>query len=437
MSKTQSIIRGTLILTLAGILTRLIGFYYRIFLSHTFGEEAVGLYQLVFPVYALFFSLTCAGIQTAISRLTARCTAVGKSLQAVRCLMTGLIISCTLSILCMIFLQQTSPVIALHFLGDQRCAPLLYAMTYAFPFGAVHSSLCGYYLGQRRTNVPAFSQLLEQLARVSTVFLLCHFSLRQHFTPNIVFAVLGLAAGEMISSFYAVFYFLTEQRQQAELRPAVRGMFQPFKSLMQLAIPLSTSRILLNLLQSVEAVSIPHSLKVYGLTTAEALSVYGVLTGMALPCILFPSAVTNSMSSMLMPTVAELQASKNQTALHRLVSKVVFFCIFIGIICCTGFLLAGNVIGQVLFHSSLAGTFIVTLAWICPFLYLNTALLSILNGFGKTSSTLLINMVGLTVRIISVYLIIPFCGIQGYLWGLLLSQILITLSSFFLLKRIS
>ena len=58
MSKTQSIIRGTLILTLAGILTRLIGFYYRIFLSHTFGEEAVGLYQLIFPVYALFFSLT-------------------------------------------------------------------------------------------------------------------------------------------------------------------------------------------------------------------------------------------------------------------------------------------------------------------------------------------------------------------------------------------
>ena len=185
-----------------------------------FGEEAVGLYELISPVYALFFSLTCAGIQTAISRLTARCTAVGKSLQAVRCLMTGLIISCTLSILCMIFLQQTSPVIALHFLGDQRCAPLLYAMAYAFPFGAVHSSLCGYYLGQRRTNVPAFSQLLEQLARVSTVFLLCNFSLRQHFTPNIVFAVLGLAAGEMISSFYAVFYFLTEQRQQAELRPA-------------------------------------------------------------------------------------------------------------------------------------------------------------------------------------------------------------------------
>lgn len=435
MSKSQSIIRGTLILTFTGIFTKLIGFYYRIFLSHTFGEEAVGLYQLIFPVYALFFSLTCAGIQTAISRLTARFTSVGKHLHAIRCLMTGLFVSCTLSIFCMVLLQQTAPIIALHFLGDLRCAPLLYAMAYAFPFGAIHSSLCGYYLGQRRTNVPAFSQFLEQFARVGTVFLLCRFTLRQHLSPTIVFAVLGLAAGEIFSSFYAVFYFLNEQRRHPEFRPAIRELFRPFQMIMHLALPLSTSRVLLNLLQSIEAVSIPHSLKLYGLTSAEALSVYGVLTGMALPCIFFPSAATNSMSAMLMPSVAELQASKHRDALQRLISKVVFFCIFIGIICCTGFLLTGNLLGNILFHSPLAGTFIVTLAWICPFLYLNTALLSILNGLGKTSSTLLINMLGLTIRIISVYLIIPFWGIQGYLWGLLLSQGLITFASFLLLRR--
>ena len=46
-------------------------------------------------------------------------------------------------------------------------------------------------------------------------------------------------------------------------------------------------------------------------TEAKALSLYGVLTGMALPCILFPSALTNSISVMLLPTVAELQASQN------------------------------------------------------------------------------------------------------------------------------
>ena len=66
------LIRGTLILTFTGIATRLIGFFYRIFLSRSFGETAVGLYQLIFPVYALAISLTSAGIQTAISRSVAR-----------------------------------------------------------------------------------------------------------------------------------------------------------------------------------------------------------------------------------------------------------------------------------------------------------------------------------------------------------------------------
>lgn len=435
MSRSQSLIKGTLILTLTGFITRLIGFYYRVFLSHTFGEEAVGLYQLIFPVYALFFSLTCAGIQTAISRLTARCNAVGEHRQAVRCLLTGMSVSFTLSLACMFLLQKLAPFIALSLLGEKRCAPLLSAMSYAFPFGAIHSSLCGYYLGQRRTKVPAFSQFLEQIARVGTVFLLCRAALSHHTAPPIVFAVLGLAAGEIISSFYAVFYFLQEQRAAPSLIPSRKGMFRPLGSLMKLAAPLSANRVLLNILQSVEAVSIPHSLKLYGLSTAEALSTYGVLTGMALPCILFPSAATNAMSSMLMPSVAELQASDRESALRRLISRVTFFCTLTGILCCTGFLLTGRMIGQILFHSKLAGTFLLTLAWMCPFLYLNTALLSVLNGLGKTTATLLINSAGLTVRIISVFLIIPFVGIQGYLIGMLLSQILITAAALLALKR--
>ncbi len=65
MSVKRTILKGTLILTLTGFATRFMGFFYRIFLSHTFGEEGVGLYQLIFPVYALCFSLTSAGIETA------------------------------------------------------------------------------------------------------------------------------------------------------------------------------------------------------------------------------------------------------------------------------------------------------------------------------------------------------------------------------------
>ena len=46
----HALLKGTFILTATGLLTRVMGFFYRIFLSHTFGEEGVGLYQLIFPV---------------------------------------------------------------------------------------------------------------------------------------------------------------------------------------------------------------------------------------------------------------------------------------------------------------------------------------------------------------------------------------------------
>ena len=39
MSVKRTILKGTLILTITGFATRFMGFFYRIFLSHTFGEE--------------------------------------------------------------------------------------------------------------------------------------------------------------------------------------------------------------------------------------------------------------------------------------------------------------------------------------------------------------------------------------------------------------
>ena len=44
MSRAHTLIKGTLILTMTGLTTRMMGFFYRIFLSHAFGEEGVGLY---------------------------------------------------------------------------------------------------------------------------------------------------------------------------------------------------------------------------------------------------------------------------------------------------------------------------------------------------------------------------------------------------------
>ena len=61
MSKNLSVKRtlftGTLLLTAAGILSRFIGFFYKIFLSRTIGAEGLGIYQLIFRA-ALWISVS-------------------------------------------------------------------------------------------------------------------------------------------------------------------------------------------------------------------------------------------------------------------------------------------------------------------------------------------------------------------------------------------
>ena len=183
----------------------------------------------------------------------------------------------------------------------------------------------------------------------------------------------------------------------------------------------------MNLLTSAEAILIPFTLQQYGLNSERALSVYGTLTGMSMSFILFPNVLTNAVSVMLLPSVSESQAAGRREQLKRTVQKTVSFCLPMGITFTVIFLLFGKYLGTFFFKSEMAGDFIITLAWICPFLYLNGTLHSILNGLGKTSAGFFNNLTGIMIRIIFILLFVPKAGIEGYLWGLLANQLFVTL----------
>lgn len=71
MSVKKQIIQGTIVLTSATLLSRILGFLYRIFLSNLMGAKGMGLFQLIFPVLGFATSVSCGGIQIAVSRFVA------------------------------------------------------------------------------------------------------------------------------------------------------------------------------------------------------------------------------------------------------------------------------------------------------------------------------------------------------------------------------
>ncbi|MGN0132630.1 MAG: oligosaccharide flippase family protein [Lachnospiraceae bacterium] len=438
--KKNPIITGTVILTATGIISRIIGFFYRIFLSRNIGEEGMGIYQLLAPVMALSFSLTAAGIQTSISKHVAAYEAKGQRRSSVAVLLCGLFVSVSLSLALGIVLFQYSLPISLHFLLEERCAPLVRIYALSLPFAAVHSCINGYYYGLKKTAVPSVTQLIEQLARVFSVYLIFLYCDKHNLTPQVSVAIVGLVLGEITSSLISILAITgtgcknTRRRYRSHFTSEY-DVFKQLKPLLLLAVPLSVNRIVLNFLQSIEAIYLPRQLCAFGLSNSQALSIYGVLTGMSLPLILFPQAITGSISVLLLPYVSEADAKGNPARISKAIFSSTAFCVVMGFLAALFFYIAGPFLGSFLFQSTEAGLFIRSLSFMCPFLYLGSLLTSILNGLNKATHAFFINVLALCIRLICIFLFVPHIGIKGYLWGLPVSQIAHCSFNFLALKK--
>lgn len=424
MKRSHPFIAGTIILTATGLVSRLIGFFYRIYLSRLFGEEGMGVYQLLSPVLALTFSVTAAGLQTAISKYVAGECQGRDSRSSFRFVCTGTIFSLILSFLCMGVLIRFSEQIAAQFLLEPRTASMLRIIACSIPVGGVHSCINGYFYGIKKAGIPAATQLIEQFCRITCVLAASRIAAARHTHPTINAAVIGLVVGEFFAMVVSLLAIFSRMKKAA---PAYGSPVVSYRhagtALLKLSFPLSLTRLVINLLQSVEAVYIPSMLLSYGYDTVTALSVYGVLTGMALPLLFFPNALTGSISLMLLPVVSEADAAGKKDVVRRATEKTVYSCLLLGGLCTLGFLLFGNLMGRILFASELAGRFICSLSFLCPFLYLGTTLSSILHGLGRAGGVFFVNVSSLLIRLFFVFFLLPRYGIDCYMFGMLLSQI--------------
>lgn len=434
--RKQALLTGTLLLTGTGFLCRILGFFYRIFLSRTIGAEGLGLYNMIHPIYGICFALCAGSIQTALSQLIASKSSHGRSI-----FHTGLVLSMAMSCLLAILVCKNADFFATFILMETRCAPYLPIMGISVPFAAFHSCINGYYYGMQKSKIPAFSQVAEQIIRMTLVFGIAENWLQQEKTITVELAVVGHLIGEIAAAIFTFLCMLllppqkTADGGEASQKDFAFDFSNTISPLAALALPLMGNRLILNLLSSAETIWIPSRLQMFGLTDSEAVSVYGVLTGMAMPFILFPSAITNSMAVLLLPSVAQAQAAGRRNEIQSSITISLRYSMYMGIFCIGIFTMFGSTLGNSVFHNSDAGRYIQILAWLCPFLYLATTMGSILNGLGNTHTTFLQNTAALLLRIAFVLIGIPRFGIFAYLCGILASEIFLAFLHLGSLKR--
>ena len=415
---------GTILLTMAGFLTKIIGFFYKIFLARIFHEEGLGIIGLISPVMMLTHSLCAAGLQNAITRQVAACGSKSKE-HGYGYLYTGLIFSLTLSTLMTFIIFQYAPYISRHFLCEERCTVLLRITSLSFPLASLHTCLNGYFFAQKKASIPALSMLIEQIFRVGSVYILYTFSLTRELSLPLATCCVGMLIGECASATFSCIILLTNTSRQNSLSSTRIISLQKGKELFSVAAPLSLNRICMSLLTTLETIQLPQMLTKSGLTTSQALSVYGIFSGMAFPLVMFPCALTGSAGCLLLPYISERQANNQKRHIKQAVILTISLCFLLGLAFMFFLLIFADYIGSFLFHNAAAAIQIRALSFTCPFLYLSGMLNSILHGLGKSSLTFFFSILTSGCRLFFVFFVVPILGFAGYLYGILFSQILL------------
>lgn len=422
---SRQLIKGTLILTIAGIITRILGFFYRIYLSNIIGAANLGIYQLVFPVYAICHTIFASGIQTSLSKIVA---AQPDKSHALKYLYHGIILSIIPATILSYILYANAPFVANRILMEPDSINCIRYISLIFPVCTFTSCINGYYYGLKNTIVPSLSQLTEQFSRIILIFVLLHFNILSE-AMGCMIAIWGLIIGEIFSCVFNVVSILGTGS------PFTKPCRHCFSDILKPAIPLTLNRLFVNVLSSIESTLVPFMLRTIGLSSGLALSIYGTLSGMSIPFIMFPSTISGSFSVMLLPEISQDSANNRTSSIQKTTIGVISLSSVIGFISTAVFYYFGNELGILIFSSVEAGRYISMLSFVCPFIYISTTFSSILNGLNKTTTVLINSVSGIIARIFLLVFLMRQFGINGYIASLIISQVLLTALDYIALIR--
>lgn len=414
MSKNNSILKGAIILSIAGIITRLLGFVYRVYLAKIIGAEGMGLYQLVIPVYLVCHTTCTTGIFVTCSKLIAAANGKNTLPNSRKIIRIATIISVTMATITAIFTYHLAGFISTSLISEPRTYNSIKILAISLPFTSLVSMAKSYFYGTKNSIEPAFSQLFEQTIKMVIIYFLAITFSNGELEFVCMLVVAAIFISEVLAgAFDYLFYFVS--RPKIPNNFALTSTNVLLKDLSKHATPLTLNRLLITLLSSIEVILIPARLQVYGLTVAGSLKVYGALTGMAFPLIFFPSVFTGALSMLLLPSVSEAQAANKSDSIKYTSSKTIQISSIIGIYSCCLFLFFGQKFGWLTFKNVEVGQYLIILSWLCPIMYVEGTLVSILNGLGETFETFKHSLLSAVIKTYFIFFAIPIFGIKAYL----------------------
>lgn len=418
-------LKGAMILTLAGIIVKVIGAFSKVLIARILGGEGIGLYQMAYPIYQMIVSVAVSGIPVAISIMIAEKLANNDMKGIDKTFKVSLMLHSTVGLFFSVTMYFIADyLIAWQMITDPRALLAIKALSPAIFIVTLLSCFRGYFQGFQYMVPTGTSQVFEQIFRVVFMVGLAYYFIDDGLrwaAAGATFATLpGVIAGIVVLG-----YFYYRQRiVRQELRLA-QGSIESesagtiVKRLVMLAIPVSMANIVMPIVMLIDMAIVPRRLMDIGYYMSEATTQFGYLTGMATSLVGLPVILTTSLAASLVPAVSEAAALHKLDSVNKRAKTAMKIANLFTIPACVGLSILATPVSALIYATPNAGPAIAIMSLSIVLLGAQQITAAILQGLGRTIIPMVNIFIGLMVKVVLDYQLtaIPELGINGAAWA--------------------
>ena len=326
----QSFLRGAMIITIASLLSKIIGSVFRIPLQNIAGNEVFGIFSIVYPIYMAVLILSVAGIPLAISKLISEARAHDRTGDVRAIFITASMLASLFGVLSFSVMVILSSPLAVMLGGEYMTLSIIVvsATLLVAPYMAVYR---GFFQGYETMTPTAVSQVAEQLIRVFVILLIAFVMVQQGFSAAETAG--GVMIGSIVGAFASLMYlrwtFVRSEWRPAKEAPYRRRDFVFWsKRILSLAAPILIGALAMALVNFIDSMTVPAQLNRIGfesLEVAHAYSYYGRGLAMVQIAVVFAQALILP----LVPAITKAMAEGNHARTASLTEKSMTFTHFI------------------------------------------------------------------------------------------------------------
>lgn len=436
--RKKNLIKGTLILALAGIIAKFLGFFFRIPIIYMIGLEGIGLYQLTYPLYTFILGIS-AGIPISISKMISERIALNKTREAQRIFQVALITMAIFGGASSIALIVFDDFLIKAFNWSSDVYYSILGIALAPFFTCILSAFRGYFQGIQYMTPSGFSQILEQITRVCVGVGLAYILLPKGIPYAAGGASFGAAAGS-IAGLMWISWIYSKNRLKYPRNQSTMSFGGIFKDILKIAIPISLGYTIGSIMALIDSMMVPGLLAKAGFTQQAATALYGQLTGKAFVLVGVPLTLSVALSQSTVPAISEEHAVNNRVNLNKKIVTAFKFASIISLPCAGGLYILSKPILMLVFQGKGDGWELMQILAIASiFIIMAQTATGVLNGIGRTVIPVITMLIGCIVKVFisSAFIPVPDINIRAAAYSTLTAYIVVALLDIVIVRKLT